>query len=140
LHHSHYRGNGYVMKKTLTIDQNYIDAERERLTKALSHLDFLQDMLDQQGRVVRERESSGVASVPRKMPTKRRILLGILANAPNGLPTREIIAEAGKNGYPLQTSNVSPKLSFYKEKGWLTLNGGVWSITPAGRSQLGGME
>jgi hypothetical protein len=44
------------------------------------------------------------------------------------------IQKAGRPDFPMR--NVSPKLSFFKSKGWLDLNEGVWRITMEGAKEL----
>jgi hypothetical protein len=77
--------------------------------------------------------------IPRGVqPSNKRTLLGLIASAPQGLTTRQVIEAAPALGLPNRNiSNVSPHLSgWHREKGLLSLNKGVWSITQAGRDFL----
>lgn len=128
------------MGKQLLITQDYIDAQRRHHKQALLDLDAMERVLQaSQGGAVPAPTGSIMepTSARKRIPTKRRIILTIVSEYPLGVATRDIIAAATRKGYEgYQTGNVSPKLSFYKEKGWLTLDGGLWKITSKGKGEI----
>ena len=133
------------MTKTLRITQSDLNQKREFHINALKELDILQRMLDAHGSespaLARPRPLA--AALPRERAakvTKQSILLRIIQQHPDGISTRDIIAEAHKCGLSdYNTKNVSPKLSHYQNtKGWLLLEKGRWKITDIGREQLKG--
>lgn len=68
---------------------------------------------------------------------KRNTLLFAISAELDGLTTQEAIEAGKKLGLVgLTISNVSPKLSFSKQQGLLTLEDGRWRITPDGMGHL----
>jgi hypothetical protein len=69
--------------------------------------------------------------------TKKLIMLRIIAEAPNGCATRDIISKMKADGdQGRNTRNTSPQLSGMGKDGLLTVKDGVWHITKAGRDRL----
>ena len=68
---------------------------------------------------------------------KRRALLVLIAESPDGLSTAEAIREATNRGImDLSTASVSPKLSESRKTGLLELENGRWRITDKGRAYI----
>jgi hypothetical protein len=130
------------MAKQLLITQDDIDQKVEFHTNALKELGILQKMLDAQG------SESPVRNQVRPLSllvspegtgkiTKQAILLGIVDQHPEGISTREIIAEAHRRGLTdYSMKNVSPKLSAYCAAQLLTRRGPLCFITEKGKAQL----
>lgn len=127
------------MNTTPTITLEWVRKEKARHNAALADLEAAERLL-----LSAQAEATmpqGTISTPRPMPTgygaKKRVLLQIVADAPNGIATQGVVAKATAAGLQnLKPGNVSPQLSGYKKQRLLDLRHGLWVITNAGRDFL----
>jgi hypothetical protein len=118
-----------------------IQERRKALDKERADLDAAERVLRAHGQRLLDAEADSVeglaAAAKRDMsrpPIKQLILLVI--NDSNGLPSQKILAAIQDEIPGYKAQNVSPKLSFFKQKGWLTLNEGLWKITESGKAEM----
>lgn len=69
---------------------------------------------------------------------KRTILSALWDAGQQGMTAQNVLftiqTKGGRSDY--RAANVSPKLSFYKDKGLVRLDGGLWRLTDAGAKEL----
>ncbi len=90
-------------------------------------------------------EAAAAAPAPAEAPTpkpsiKDMILMTSGEAGAAGMPADEVLQGLRAKWLPgFSRKNLYPKLSFFKSRGWLSLEDGRWKLTDAGRKELLGL-
>ena len=136
------------MNKNPSLTLQDIEAEEKQLQTQLAELAVVKRFLLRKGHDVNipdeprppaqdAVDEDWIVEAELPLGAKKKIILAVIAYNPSGATTQNIVAGAIAKGFDTaRVNNISPKLSFYKSKGWLSLDNGLWKITEAGQKEL----